>query len=330
MAHLHLNYIGSKKTLFDKLDKVFQKYITNKTVFGDMFAGTGTVAFMIQEKYKCKVITNDLQYYAYVLNRAILTKYTQKEQNIITKKIEEYNNINGFYGFMARRYSPPSRMYFTRANAMRIDAMRIRLEKERKLISDNVYYYLLASIIVAADKVANTSSIYASYLKEFKPSALRKLTLSQAEFSDISNENIFYNENVVDIIDKVPCDVIYLDPPYNTRQYSTYYHILETIARYDAPKIHGMTGVRDELQKSTFSSAAEAEASFRSLVTKTMAKVLIMSYNDEGIVDHSTIRKILRLHGKVKMYKIPYKKFKAQQNIDREILYEYLFVSIRT
>lgn len=329
MAHLHLNYIGSKKTLFDTLDKVFKKYVTKDTVFGDLFAGTGTVSYLIQERYHCPVITNDLQYYAYVLNRAILTRYTNKEKQLVMQKIAEYNQLPGCNGFMSRHYAPPKRMYFTRANARRIDAMRIRLEQERPHLPEKVYFYLLASIVVAADKVANTSSVYAAYLKEYKPSAQKPIQLPEPEFPDGVPVNRWYNGDALEVVQKFECDVLYLDPPYNTRQYADYYHILETVARYDAPRIHGKTGIRDELQRSSFSSAAEVENAFRALIGKVRSKVLIMSYNDEGILPHDVLRKILRTHGRVKLYKIPYKKFKAQQDVTRDELYEYLFVSIR-
>lgn len=326
---LHLNYIGSKKTLFNTLDKVFRKYITPTTVFGDLFAGTGTVAYMVQQKYKCPVITNDLQYYAYVINRAILAKISREDQKIIHHKIEQYNALPGVKGFMARKYAPPKRKYFTLANAARIDAMRLRLERDRPSLSDNVYYYLLASIIVAADRVANTSSVYASYLKEFKSSALKPITLAPYIPNPVRQQSAWHNRDVLTIIDKVKCDVLYLDPPYNTRQYSSYYHILETIAKYDAPKIHGITGVREDLIASAFSSKVQVEEAFQTLVSKVKAKVLIMSYNDEGIVPHDRMMDILKTHGKVRLYKIPYKKFKAQDGVDRATLYEYLFVSTK-
>jgi adenine-specific DNA-methyltransferase len=326
---LHLNYIGSKKTLFTTLDKVFQKYVTSSTVFGDFFAGTGTVAYMVQQKYKCQVITNDLQYYAYVLNRAILAKISKEEQKTITSKIDEYNALPGIKGFMARKYAPPKRKYFTLSNASRIDAMRMKLEHDRPSLNENVYYYLLASIIVAADRVANTSSVYASYLKEFKTSALKPITLAPYVKNRVRQKSRWYNDDVLNIIDDIKCDVLYLDPPYNTRQYGTYYHILETIAKYDNPKIHGITGVREDSLSSAFSSKVQVEEAFQNLVAKVKAKVLIMSYNDEGIVPHDRMMAILKQHGRVRLYKIPYKKFIAQDGVDRKTLYEYLFVSVK-
>lgn len=326
---LHLNYIGSKKTLFNTLDKVFKKYVTPNTVFGDLFAGTGTVAYMIQQKYKCPVITNDLQYYAYVLNRAILAKISKDDQKIIQQKINQYNILPGVKGFMAKKYAPPKRKYFTLANAAKIDAMRLRLERDRSSLSDNVYFYLLASIIVAADRVANTSSVYASYLKEFKASALKPIQLAPYIPNTVRQQSSWYNKDVLEIIDKVKCDVLYLDPPYNTRQYSGYYHILETIAKYDSPNIHGITGVRGDLITSAFSSKVQVEQAFQTLVSKVKAKVLIMSYNDEGIVPHERMTEILKTHGRVRLFKIPYKKFKAQEGVERKELYEYLFVSVK-
>lgn len=326
---LHLSYIGSKKTLFDTLDKVFRKYVTPTTIFADLFSGTGTVSYMIQQKYKCPVITNDLQYYAYILNRAILAKISKEDQKIIQQKINEYNQLSPVKGFMARNYAPPKRKYFTASNAALIDAMRIQLEKDRATLSDNVYYYLLASIIVAADRVANTSSVYVSYLKEFKTSSLKHIELAEYIPNPVRQKNAWYNSDILDIIDKIQCDVMYLDPPYNTRQYSDYYHILETIAKYDAPKIHGITGIRDDLVRSAFSSMTQVEEAFEKLVSKVKAKVLIMSYNDEGIVPQKRMMEILKKHGRVKLYKIPYKKFKAQEGVDRDELYEYLFVSVK-
>lgn len=275
------------------------------------------------------MVANDLQYYAYVINRAILSHYTAAEKRLIREKVAEYNGLRGRRGFIAQNYGPPKRMYFTRENAERIDAMRMRLEEDRPRLPAPVYFYLLASIIVAADKCANTSSVFASYLKEFKASALRPVRLADPEFPDVARGNRCFHADATTVAAKTDCDVVYLDPPYNSRAYSYYYHVLETIARYDSPKIHGKTGIPDERPHSAFSSAAEAEQAFRDLVANIKARVLILSYNDEGLLSHEALRKILRTHGRVKMLKIPYKKFKAQQGVDRQDLFEYLFVSVR-
>jgi len=328
-----LNYIGSKKSLLQTIDKVFEKYVNEGTTFADLFAGTGAVAKFIHDKYHCKVIANDMQYYAYIINKASLTRYTRAEIAEINELVVKYNALRSLPasgGFFVKNYAPPTRMYFTTANAGRIDAMRKALEKER--VNEAVYTYMLANIISAADKVANTSAVYASYLKEFKDSALREMTLMpfNVDLPMSKAHNRVYNEDILELGPRGNADVIYLDPPYNTRQYSDYYHILETIAKYDNPKIHGITGIRDDLanKKSLFSTAQVTET-FERLVAGLECKVLILSYNDEGTMDMKDIRRILkaRFGGGVKLYKIPYKKFIAQDNVERKVLYEYLFVA---
>ena len=326
-----LNYIGSKKSLLETIDKVFEKYVDEGTTFADLFAGTGAVAKFVHDKYHCKVIANDMQYYAYIINKASLTRYTKSDIAEINELVVKYNAFRpALGGFFVKNYAPPERMYFTTENAGRIDAMRRALEKEQTNM--DVYTYMLANIISAADKVANTSAVYASYLKEFKDSALRELTLMpfNVDLPMSKARNRVYNEDILKLGDRGNADVIYLDPPYNNRQYSDYYHILETIAKYDNPKIHGVTGIRDDLanKKSLFSTAHVTET-FERLVTGLECKVLILSYNDEGTMDMKDIRRILkaRFHGGVKLYKIPYKKFIAQDNVERKTLYEYLFVA---
>ena len=336
---LHLNYIGSKKTLFPLLDRVFRKYIKTTSVVADFFAGTGNVAMQIHKKYGCKVIANDVQYYAYVINRALLSKYSKTDVALISKTKQEYQSLRLVTGFFTRLYSPAGlrkRMYFTCSNAQSIDAMRMALEKDRNTLPENVYYYLLADIITSADKVANTSSVYASYLKAFKPTALKPLKLQGFDSSfQCTTKNIILNDDVMNIAERQAkkCDVVYLDPPYNTRQYSTYYHVLDTIAKYDSPKVHGLTGVRDDVFKSSFSSKNEVEDAFADLFRKLAGcKTVIMSYNDEGIVSLDRMKQLLKENhgGKIKVYKLPYKKFKAQQGVERNILYEFIFVSCKT
>jgi adenine-specific DNA-methyltransferase len=329
---LHVNYIGSKKKLFRTLDStVFQKYVDSDTTFFDLFAGTGTVAYNIREKYGCRIIANDVQYYAYVLNRAILTRYSEEEERVIRSKICEYNALPKVRGFMAKQYSPPKRKYFTTRNAAKIDAMRLKLEADKPLLGDNVYYYLLASLLAAADKIANTPSLYGSYLKQFKASALKKIELPEYNHSTSGlTSGDCHNRDALDIIEEVECDVLYLDPPYNIRQYADCYHILDTIAKYDDPALYrGITGVRSDGYRSAFSSAMRAEGAFADLFSKAKAKVLIMSYNDTGLVPHDRLIHLLERHGRVTMLKIPYMKFTPRQGDTRGESFEYVFVSLK-
>lgn len=324
---LSIDYFGSKNKLLPILHTVFSKYIDKDTIFGDLFSGTSIVSHSVSTTYNCKVISNDLQYYSYVLQRANLTKYSDDEINIIKDKIEEYNNLDHVVeGFITQNYSPPERMYFTTENAQLIDTIRYKLEEDRKNITDNVYYYLLASLLSSTSSVSNVSCQFASYLKKFKERAQKKMKLKDYESNNVKKRNQTYNKDIMDILN-IKYDVVYLDPPYNSRQYACYYHILETIAKNDNPNINGKTGMRDYSdQKSLFCSKNTVLDEFDKLISKLNSKIVILSYNDEGLMSHNDIKKVLKKNGKVEMYKKEYRKFKAQTGVERKNVYEYIFV----
>ena len=76
------------------------------------------------------------------------------------------------------------RQYFSDENGQKIDTIRKKINqwKKSKKINDNLYYFLLASLLESADKVANTASIYGAYLKHLKKSAQKSLILTPAIF----------------------------------------------------------------------------------------------------------------------------------------------------
>lgn len=323
---LSIDYLGSKKSLFPLLNTVFQQYITKDTVFADLFAGTGVVGFNILKDYNCSVVSNDLQYYSYILLKANQTFYTQEEINLINQKIDEYNNSDDIADFFTENYAPPERMYFTVENARRIDAIRIMLEEDKTHLPEKVYFYLLGNLISSVSSISNVSCVYAAYLKNWKKAALKPLKLLPYQDTGIKNSSLCLNENICNILDK-KYDIVYLDPPYNTRQYANYYHILETLALWDYPIISGITGMRDySSQKSDFCSKAKVKEAFSNIIRRLLAKVIIVSYNDEGLLSHEELVEILQNKGTVRVERQKYKKFKAQQGIEREDVYEYIFV----
>jgi adenine-specific DNA-methyltransferase len=131
-------------------------------------------------------------------------------------------------------------MYFSDENAMKCDTIREQIEqwKEERKITEDEYYFLLACLLEAIDKVANTASVYGAFLKHLKKSAQKSLELQSVELFENDNEHKIFNEDINNLIQTTKHDVVYLDPPYNHRQYSGNYHILETIAKYDNPQIN--------------------------------------------------------------------------------------------
>ena len=140
---------------------------------------------------------------------------------------------------------------------MKIDAARQQIENDyvNGLIDKNNYYFYLSSIIESIDKYSNTASVYGAFLKNLKKTAQKEAIFSPAEIIESSENNTMLNDDANNIIKNIRGDVLYLDPPYNRRQYHSNYHLLETIARYDNPEIRGLTGVRaqDDHLKSNYS-----------------------------------------------------------------------------
>ena len=166
-----MNYIGSKFKLSSWIKDEIKQIVGNdlsQKVFCDIFAGTGIVGRTFKKDVK-QVISNDLEYFSYILNR----NYIQNSTPLNNKDefIQELNNlplINS--GFIYQNYCLQGRKYFTDFNCQKIDTIRIKIEewKEKNIIDEDLYFFLLASLIESADKVANTASVYGSFLKHFK------------------------------------------------------------------------------------------------------------------------------------------------------------------
>lgn len=340
-----LNYIGSKHTLCSTLIEVISNEVPElKTKsFMDLFAGTGTVGFQMQTLVN-SCSANDLEYYSFIINNALLRcPYSEKLQEII----DECNKLEGIEGLIYLNFSPHNyddededkdkdccgRMFFSNENAKRCDAMRQYIEKQKvdNLISQEEYYFMIASLIVVMDKVANTSCVYGAYLKKFKASALKPLVLtpihSMTQINE-TNTNMVFNMKAEDMQNSY--DVVYMDPPYNQRQYSANYSPLNYIALYDETiKLTGKTGLIENYNKSAFCSKVKVKNAFKELVQNIKCKYLFISYNNEGLLSCDELKIILESYGEVKLFKIPYKKFKAQKNVEGDSVFEYLWVVIK-
>lgn len=330
-----LNYIGCKHTLFNTLLSVFKQNIPDmkNLTFLDLFAGTGTVGFNIQEYIKtCDA--NDLELYSYIINFALLKCNYSEELSELLKKC---NELVMKEGLIYNNFSPTEtceRMFFTNDNAKKADAIREFIETEYKENRINIYQYnfLLASLLVSIDKVANTSAVYGAYLKAYKASALKPLLLKPIHIKtdiDINSENMVYNELAETFAEPNSkyYDIIYVDPPYNQRQYSGNYSPLNYIAEYNKDVVlKGKTGLIENYNKSKFSKKTDIKNTFENLISGLNCKHLIISYNSEGLLSMDEFKKILIKKGAIKLYIIKYAKFKAQQNVEEKYVEEYLWV----
>jgi adenine-specific DNA-methyltransferase len=326
-----LNYIGCKNKLFNNIYSILQDNIPDikEKTFSDLFMGTGIVSYNMLEK--CKSIhANDLETYSFYIGNAILKcNYSTKLENII----EDCNNLPEIEGLIYKNYSPNEscdRMFFTNENAKKGDAIRTYINQllDSKKINTNEFYFLVASLIVSIDKVANTTCVYGAYLKTFKESSKKKLVLNPIHKNTVikTQNNIVTNDFAEKIDYKSDTfDITYLDPPYNHRAYSSNYFVLNFIANYDPLIIpRGKTGLFDKNQ-SDFSKKSKVKEAFINLINNVKSKYIILSYNNEGLLSEEELKDILLKKGKIKLYKIKYNKFKSQKNVKGDFVYEYIW-----
>lgn len=341
-----MRFIGCKNNLLKNIENVINKNIpyNSNSLFCDIFSGTGTVARFFKNRYQ--IYSNDNLYFSYVLQKAtiennhapkfnklksigILDPFSFLEETKITK--DSYNKQNHF---ITSNYSPSNdckRMYFTNKNAFRIDFIRNTIEawKNQNLLTQDEYYYLLASLIDGVPSISNITGTYGAYLKKWDKRSFKDIELTRFEVIDNKRINKAFNCDALSLIEKIEGDILYLDPPYNERQYAPNYHLLETIAKYDYPEISGITGIRPyQEQKSPFCIKSQVEGAFKQLIAKSKFNNIVMSYSNDGIMTAKQIENILKkycIESTFKRYDIPYRKYKSKKDNNEHILYEHLF-----
>lgn len=315
-----MNYIGSKLKLCQNFLPVTIKSVCgedlSQKVFCDIFAGTGIVGRTFKTSVK-KIISNDVEYYSYVLNKNYIENHRELENK--NQLLQELNELPLFdNGFIYKNYclgGNGERQYFSDDNGKRIDTYRTKIEewKANGKISDNMYYFLLCSLLECADKVANTASVYGAYLKNLKKSAQKELVLEPAEYELNNNEHKVFNKDANDLIKEIEGDILYLDPPYNTRQYGANYHLLNTIAEYKPFVPQGKTGLR-KYSRSKYCSTNSVKEEFDSLIKNANFKYIFLSYNNEGLMSVENIKSIMSKYGKYDLAQTDYQRFKADAN----------------
>ena len=225
-------------------------------------------------------------------------------------------------------------MYFSDDNALKIDTFRTLFHewKETNKINELEYYYLITSLLRAVNLVSNVTGTYAAYLKTWDKRALNPLILKEVPIIESISKNKAFKKDANDLIKSIKPDILYLDPPYNTRQYASNYFILELIAEgwFDKePEIYGKTGMRKyEHQKSGYSSKATALNTLEDLIlNSSKAKYILLSYNNEGIIPKDAIINSLKRIGEVETHTENHKRYKSinQTVEDPQLTFEFIY-----
>ena len=340
-----LNYIGSKYPLLSWLTDTIQAKTGwtsfNNKVIADLCAGTGIVSYHFRT-LGGTVLSNDAELYSYIVSHAMTrSTYTDNCQRVISQIQEELNaeNYQEMIGYITRHYTPyetNERQFFTVDNGKRIDYIRHRLEQLN--VSDDERAFLLASLIVSADAVSNVPAVYGCYLKNFKAKAIKPLRFlpvhtqsSYCEASRAFNEDVL-NPTFIENLNALNPDVVYLDPPYNERQYSKNYFPLTMIAKSptdlqkEAP-LKGKTGIPTDCFLSPFckKGGGAVERAFETLFRDLKSPWLFLSYNSESLIPKEKMIKLMEPYGEVSVVERDYKRFKSFDYNKDASIQEYLF-----
>lgn len=363
-----MRYLGNKTRLIPFLLRAVDRFTSEPGVACDPFAGTASVASALK-RTGWRVHTGDLMAFSYALQvaRVELDRTPRFDSRVLPapercaaksasygRLLEHLAGLPGEDGFITEHYTlaggegrTHGRMYFEADNARRIDAIRHRVDRwtEDEIVDRRRAQLVIATLLEAADRVANTTGVYASFVKTVQPNARRPLDLRAIRptmpVNGSSGCKAFLGPAVELLAKAGSVDLVYLDPPYNGRQYPGYYHIPELLARgwSDPPQLRGKTGlIPDEAERSDWCRKHGAPAALGGVLKAADARHILFSYNDEGLLSRRTIAHSLREWGDPDTYRclqLPYRRYRSDadgptRNYQRDQVREHLhYISAR-
>lgn len=327
-------YIGNKFKLMDWISELIDENCPNCHSFFDVFAGTGSVTDFVFDKYDRFIVndflySNNIIYKAFFMNEEyssdLINKIKEKYQNLDSKKIDDnYVSIN--FG----------NKFFNYDDALKIGYIREDIEKlyKKKKINEKEYAILVSSLLYSLDRIANTIGHYDAYrkIKEIKSTFVFELinpkSLNKKKVIEI------YREDSNDLSKRVKCDIAYIDPPYNSRQYSRFYHVLENITEWKKPELFG-TALKPKEENMSDYCKVSAPIVFNDLIQSLDAKYIVVSYNNtydsksnssKNKIALDEITTILSSKGETKIFEKKYKAFDAGKT-DLDNHKEFVFIT---
>jgi adenine-specific DNA-methyltransferase len=329
-----MRYIGSKVSTLHRLSEIVSRIAPAATSLCDPFAGTCSVARHFK-RLGFRITTGDLLATSYIiqvatvgLNRQPAFRALLSSEEIqrgpgpsYASVIAHLSRLPGRNGFITKHFSPAGkaeRLFFTVENARKIDSIRetIRSWSLGRLLTENEEALLLATLTISADKVANTAATYYAYLKQFSRKAVKPLQLEPIAISNNKKVNTCNQADALEVASSSTNDILYLDPPYNERDYSGYYHLPETIIIWDKPHLHGMSGVPKVRRTpiSDFCVTSKATPAFENLILNSNSTHILVHYTPRGLIRHNDILAILGNVGRPRFKDIRVRSYAADSS----------------
>ncbi len=306
-------YLGNKYKLLPFITDVVNKNCKNINSVADIFAGTGAVSSAFTDK---TIITNDLLYSNYLCNYAWFGSEPYK-QELIIDYVTYYNSLSNFSdNYMTENFA---NTYFSYNDCAKIGFIRedIEINYNNGNMNSRERALLVTALLYAMDKAANTCGHYDAYRKGVKFEKSIELNVPLAKVNN-NEKNQCYNEDANNLVKKINADLIYIDPPYNSRQYCDAYHLLENVARWEKPKVFGVAKKMDRKGMKSQYCTKNASETFKMLIKDINAKYILFSYNNmaekgngrsNAKISDEDIKNILKNKGSLKTFSESYKAF---------------------
>jgi len=315
-----MRYIGSKVSTLPWIAQLIEERAPSAHSVCDPFAGTCTVARHFKAR-GMRVVTGDLLKVSHVLQIATLGFDTPPSfaalmasgeirddsgvhpADAVLSRLQELRTPGGYFEEEFSAAGPAGRMFFSDENARRIDAASAGIASWQQLglLDEREEAWLRAALILAADRVANTAGTYYAHLKSLGRKALKPLTLRCPPVTAAGSSGGCHNADALEVVTRSHTDVLYLDPPYNERDYARYYHLPDTLARGDAPAASGRSGVPyRQNAASSFYRTAQAGDALSQICAAANARYILVHYTTDGIISHDRIVDSLRCRGEVR------------------------------
>ena len=267
-------YIGNKAKLIDWIMEVIDEEASDAQSFCDVFAGTASVSSRAMTKYK-EVVINDFLYSNHVIYNGFFADGVWNVDKL-EEFIAKYNQVKAEdigANYFSDNYGDK---YFGMNLAKVIGYIRQDIENRKDELTAKEYNVLLSSLIYSMDRVSNTIGHYEAYIK--KPISERCLNMRLIDAHSYPHVKI-YQEDANQLVRNISADVFYVDPPYNSRQYSRFYHVYETLVHWDKRPLYGVA-MKPKAENMSEYCSCRARDAFADLIDNMQAKYIFVSYNN--------------------------------------------------
>lgn len=308
-------YLGNKYRLLPFIKSIVEQECENVRTVADIFSGTGAVASAFQDR---QLITNDIMYSNYICNYAWFSP-DPYDRTKLEHMIDTYNSITiTEENYMTRNFADT---YFSREDCARIGFIREDIEQHhtRKEINFRERALLITSLLYAMDKIAKTCGHYDAYRQGVTYDLHLELHLPLASETNHPGNQCFHMDSNT-LAKEITADLVYIDPPYNSRQYCDAYHLLENVARWEQPEVFGVARKMDRTHLKSRYCTKEAATAFEDLINNLHCRYILLSYNNMATkgndrsnakISDEDILRILKNKGEVRIFSEDYKAFNA-------------------